>query len=93
MIGRLDAKSVSFGVDLIRNGAHYAALVALALVFLITMIYSRLILAPLSRLAKSAEQIAEGSQNYPANSRITVEAAQLSTALARLQRDPVSGES
>lgn len=92
MIGRLDANSVSFGVDLIRNGAHYAALVALALVFLITIIYSRLILAPLSRLAKSAEQIAEGSQDYPANSRVTLEASQLSAALMRLQKDPATGE-
>ena len=92
MIGRLDANSVSFGVDLIRNGAHYAALLALTLVFLITMIYARFILEPLSRLAKSAKAISEGSQDYPENSRITLEAAQLSTALARLQRDPTTAE-
>ena len=93
MVGRLDASTVRFGVDLVRNGAHYAALLALALVTLITLIYARVVLAPIARLAASAEQISEGSQDYPANSRITVEAAQLSTALARLQRDPVSGES
>lgn len=92
LVGRLDAASVSFGVDLIRNGAHYAVLLAFALVGLMALFFSRVILKPFARLADSAHRIADGSEEYPARSRITREAALLSSALMRLQQDRVSGD-
>lgn len=92
LVGRLDAASVNFGVDLIRNGALYAMLLAVALIGLMALLFSRVILKPFAKLAASAQRIAEGSQEYPANSRITREAAQLSTALTRLQQDRISDD-
>ena len=92
MVGRLEAGRLAFGVDLIRNGAHWALLAMIAAIGLLTLFFVRTVATPLSRLAASAERIAVGSQEYPANSRLTREAAQLSLALTRLQQDRVSDE-
>jgi len=93
MIGRLDATQLSFGVDLIRNGAHYALLLMIGAIGLLTVLFVRAVLVPISRLADSAGRISDGSQEYPANSRVTREAAQLSVALTRLQQDRISDQS
>ena len=90
MVGRLEAGQLTFGIDLIRNGALWALLAMIAGIGLVTLIFSRLIAAPISQLAVSAARISEGSQEYPANSRVTREAAQLSSALTRLQQDRIS---
>lgn len=92
MVGRLEAGRLTFGVDLIRNGAHWALLVMIAAIGLLTAAFVRMAAAPITRLAASAERISDGSQEYPANSRMTREAAQLSQALTRLQLDRVSDE-
>ena len=92
MVGRLEASSLTFGVDLVRNGAHWALLAMIAGIGLLTLLFVRTVAAPLARLAESAERISDGSQEYPANSRVTREAAQLSLALTRLQQDRVSDE-
>ncbi|MFN3525156.1 MAG: cache domain-containing protein [Paracoccus sp. (in: a-proteobacteria)] len=92
MVGRLESTQLSFGVDLMRNGAHYALLIALALIGVLTLVFLRAVMAPLTRLAGSAQRIAEGSEEYPADSRVTREAAQMSHALMRLQQDRVSDE-
>lgn len=92
MVGRLEAGQLAFGIDLLRNGAHWALLAMIAAIGLLTVLFVRAVAAPISRLAESAERISEGSEEYPANSRVTREAAQLSLALTRLQQDRVSGE-
>lgn len=90
MVGRLKADQLNFRVDLMRNGAQYALLAMIAGIALLTLLFVRAVMAPLSRLAASAERISNGSQEYPADSRVTREAAQLSVALTRLQQDRVS---
>lgn len=85
MIGRLDAESLSFGIELVRYGAHYAVAGALALIAILTLLYANVVVAPIARLAASAHRISTGSKEYPADSRVTLEAAQLSAALATLQ--------
>lgn len=92
MVGRLEASSLTFGVDLIRNGAHWALLGMIAIIGLLTLLFLRSVATPISRLAASAERISDGSQEYPASSYATREAAQLSMALMRLQQDRVSDE-
>ncbi len=90
MIGRLDPSTLDFRAGLVRGGALYAILAGIAFAVALAAIYGQIFLAPFARLASSAQRIAEGSQDYPANSRITREAAQLSQALTRLQQDRVS---
>ena len=92
MVGRLDAGSLNFGVDLVKNGALWVLLLMVAGIFLLTTIFVRAIAVPIARLADSAERISDGSQEYPANSRVTREAAQFSLALTRLQQDRISDE-
>jgi hypothetical protein len=92
MVGRLEAGQLTFGIDLMRNGAHWALLAMTAALGLLTLLFVRAVAAPISRLAQSAERISEGSEEYPANSRVTREAAQLSLALTRLQQDRVNAE-
>lgn len=90
MVGRLEAGRLTFGIDLIRNGALYALLAMVAAIALFTALFVRAFAVPLQGLADSAERISKGSQEYPANSRVTREAAQLSKALTRLQQDRVT---
>tara|TARA_R100000935_G_scaffold28385_2_gene48739 strand:- start:7570 stop:8661 length:1092 start_codon:yes stop_codon:yes gene_type:complete len=92
LVGRLEVGRLEFGVDLLRNGAHWALLLLIAAIGLLTLLFTKAFAAPLARLAGSAERIANGSQEYPANSRVTREAAQLSVALTRLQQDRVNDE-
>ncbi|GGF73970.1 hypothetical protein GCM10011402_28250 [Paracoccus acridae] len=93
MIGRLEAGRLPFGIDLMQSGAHWALLAMIAGIGLLTLAFVRAVMVPLSRLAASAERIADGSQEYPAISRGTREASQLSLALMRLQHDRISDES
>lgn len=92
MVGRLEATTLTFGVDLIRNGAHWALLGMIGAIGLLTLIFVGAVASPIRRLAESAERISNGSEEYPANSRVTREAAQLSLALTRLQQDRVSDD-
>lgn len=93
MIGRLEAGGLPFGIDLMQSGAHWALLAMITGIGLLTLVFVRAVMVPLSRLAASAEKIADGSQDYPAISRGTREASQLSLALMRLQHDRISDES
>lgn len=92
MIGRLDPATLDFRAGLVRSGALYAILAGIVFVLGVAVIYGQIFLAPFARLANSAQRIADGSPEYPANSRITREAAQLSEALTRLQQDRVSDD-
>lgn len=92
MVGRLEAGRLELGIDLMRNGAHWVLLAMIAAIGLLTLLFMRSVAAPISRLAASAERISDGSQEYPASSRATREAAQLSLALTRLQQDRVSDD-
>ncbi len=92
MVGRLDARSLNFQADLVRQGAIYAILAGIVLSVLAAVLFSRIFLSPMASLASSAARIAEGSQEYPHNSRVTREAALLSEALTRLQNDRISDE-
>ena len=92
MIGRLDPATLDFRAGLVRSGALYAILAGIIFVLGVAVIYGQIFLAPFARLANSAQRIADGSLEYPANSRITREAAQLSEALTRLQQDRVSDD-
>ena len=90
MAGRLEADRLNFGVDLMRNGAAYAVAAMVAAIAILTYLFVQVIVAPVARLAASAERISQGSDEYPANSRLTRETAQLSLALARLQQDRIT---
>lgn len=92
MIGRLDVNTLDFRAGLIRSGVAYALLASVALILLATLIYARIVLAPIGRLADSAHRVADGSQEYPAESRSSREAGLLSAALARLQQDRVRND-
>lgn len=90
MIGRLEASSVRFGVDLINNGAHYAVGVAVILILILTAIFSRIFITPIERLAYASRRIADGSRINPPVSRSTEEAQELSEALSAIQLDRVT---
>lgn len=87
MIGRLDPATLDFRAGLVRSGVVYSILVGIAFILAATVIYGRIFLSPFAKLASSAQRIADGSLEYPANSRVTREAAQISEALTRLQQD------
>ncbi len=92
MIGKLDVSTLDFQAGLVRSGAIYAILSGFAFVLLAATIYARVVLSPFRTLATSAQRIGEGSQEYPANSRITREAAMLSDALTQLQQNRLTDE-
>jgi len=92
MVGRLEASSLDFRTDLVRQGALYAVLAGIVLSLLAAVLFSRIFITPIASLASSAARIAEGSQEYPHNSSVTREAALLSDALTRLQNDRISDE-
>jgi len=92
MVGRLDADRSPLRVDLVDNGAHYALAALLGVMGLMTMVFIHIFIRPFGRLGDSAMRVAEGSQEYPEDNRVTREAAQLSIALARLQQDRVSDD-
>ncbi|MBS1302687.1 cache domain-containing protein [Loktanella sp. SALINAS62] len=92
MIGRLDPATLDFRAGLVRSGALYAILAGIIFALGVAVVYSQIFMTPFARLAISAQRIADGSLEYPANSRITREAAQLSEALTRLQQDRVSDD-
>ena len=92
MVGRLDADRLDIGVDLIRNGALYALVVAISLIGLLTALVARAVRTPFAQLAASAQRIADGSQEYLPSFRTTREAALLSAALTRLQQDRVADD-
>ncbi len=92
IVGRLDADRLDIGLDLIRNGALYALLVAMLLIGLLTVLVARAVRTPFSQLAAAAQRIADGSQEYPPSFRVTREGALLSAALTRLQQDRVTDD-
>ncbi|MDS9470017.1 cache domain-containing protein [Paracoccus sp. MBLB3053] len=87
MLGRIETKSFASDAALLRQGGLLSVLAILAILFGATAIYVRIFAAPLAMLAGSAERIAGGSDEYPPSSTVTREAAQISSALARLQQD------
>lgn len=93
MVGRLEANALDFRTDLVKHGALYAVLAGVALSIAAALLFSRIFMTPIASLADSAAKIAEGSQKYPHNSRVTREAALLSDALTRMQNDRFIDES
>lgn len=86
MLGRLETDGFSVKGALQKSGLT-SILVVLAVLLAATVIYVRIFTAPFARLAGSAARIADGSDEYPPSSKVTREAAQISSALARLQQD------
>ena len=85
MIGRMD--SDTFSPDLIGLGRAVGAdlLVLVVLLALMTVVFVRVFIWPLSVLSGRAERIADGSDEYPGEASRTQEGMRLSAALTRLQ--------
>lgn len=87
LVGRLDVSAINPGLDLVRSGGLTAALATIVLLAVLTLFYARIFARPFTHLARSASRIAGGSDEYPPTASTTREAAELSAALIRLQRD------
>lgn len=85
LVGRIDPADFPAAParDLIRSTA-LAFAVAVALFVLAAMLFVQLYIRPVGRLARNAERIADGYEDYPAEIRATAELQRLSAALARL---------
>jgi hypothetical protein len=86
LVGRLDADTFRPSIAGLKGSTLTIALCALALLLALSAIYVRLFIRPIETLASSAQRIASGGDDhYPPDLRATAEAADISTALARLQ--------
>ncbi|WP_068300987.1 cache domain-containing protein [Pararhodobacter sp. CCB-MM2] len=85
MAGRIEPSAFRPGFASLQRGAILAGGVALAILLVLTVIFVRLFMRPISHLAWQAGRIAEGEQIFPEEQALTLEAEQISGALARLQ--------
>ena len=85
MIGRLDAAAFRPNIATVQRGAILAGIGMVLVMVAATLIYIRIFLRPVAKLASSAGRIAAGSDEYPPASTVTRETAELSAALVRLQ--------
>lgn len=85
MIGRLPADAFKPNIAIVQRGAVLAGIGMVLVLVAVTLLYIRIFLRPVARLASSAGRIAEGSDEYPPSSTVTRETAELSAALVRLQ--------
>ncbi len=86
LVGRVEIESfpLTSGAELVRISA-IGILLAGGIYLLLTLVFIRFYLNPLSRLVHTAGRMAEGHEEYPAEVRAPAEAQRLSSALARLQ--------
>ena len=89
LIGRseIDKFSLTSGAELVRIAAS-GVLVAGGLHLLLTLVFVRIFLTPLSALIETAGRMAAGHEEYPAEVRTPAEAQRLSAALVRLGLEP-----
>ena len=85
LAGRIRADAFRPGMAALATGASITALIALALLAGLTALFVAIYVRPLGHLARAAERMAEGAEDYPPELGSTREAATLSAALARLQ--------
>lgn len=85
MVGRVAPDAVMGRRTAIAEIASGGLAAVTALLAVLAIIFARLFLVPFTRLADSAEEIADGTDTYPHEGRRTAEQARLSAALARLQ--------
>ena len=86
LVGRVEPETfpTTRGAELVRD--VLGLLVgAGALFLLLTYLFNRLYLRPIGRLARNAQRIADGVDEYPVELRKTAELRQLSQALAKLK--------
>ncbi|MBB95210.1 MAG: hypothetical protein CML68_11500 [Rhodobacteraceae bacterium] len=93
LAGRINAEAFRPGLSSLLGSAAYAIGIALVILAVMTLLFVRIFVGPITRLASDAEAFSLGRDSYPPELQSTREAAQLSTALARLQarRSPRSG--
>ncbi len=85
MVGRIDPDEFSVAErNLMSNAAKFVVVLGMCLLVM-TLLFCRIFVTPLEKLAKSAARIANGADEYPFEADETVELKQLSTALAVLQ--------
>lgn len=85
LAGRIEADAFRPGLASLLGSAAYASVIALMVLAVLTVLFVRIFLRPISGLAAHAEGMAAGREAYPPETRSSREAAQLSSALARLQ--------
>ncbi|WP_375260124.1 HAMP domain-containing protein [Citreimonas sp.] len=86
LVGRIDPADfpATPARDLIRS-TTVALTVATAIFALATVLFIQLYIRPIGRLARNAERIADGHEDYPAEIRASAELQRLSASLARLE--------
>lgn len=85
LVGRLEAEAFRPGLVSLRGTAAVGVLGALTILAGMTGLFVMLFIRPITRLGRSATQIADGEDVYPPESRGTREASQIGDALLRLQ--------
>jgi hypothetical protein len=85
MMGRIGTGAVTGGRTVVAGIVSTGLAVGTGLVLLLAVTFSKLFLVPFRMLAQTAEDIADGAEVYPYESRCTAEARRLSAALMRLQ--------
>ena len=85
IVGRIDPNEFTLAdSNLINNAMKLIGTLAVSLL-LITVLFCRIFIAPIEKLAHSAMRNAHGADEYPFKAHQTVEISRLSTALAILQ--------
>lgn len=85
LVGRIDPAEVSLAGDSLRPAIAKTLVGAGVILLMLCVIFARLFLAPVAILARAADRLADGHDDYPVEVRRTAELASLSAALARLQ--------
>lgn len=90
LIGKIDVNQVDFKGDYVVRGVVIVSTLVVVMVLLAAAVFNAVFVSPITSLAQSARDIADGSKDHPANSRSTREAAQFSSALSDLQADRIN---
>lgn len=85
LAGRIGADSFRPSVSSLMETALIAGAVAIALLLVLTALFVRLVMSPISSLSAAADRIADGNDEFPPDNQSTREASELSSALGRLQ--------
>ncbi|WP_138469519.1 cache domain-containing protein [Poseidonocella sp. HB161398] len=85
LAGRIDATTFRPGLHTLLGSAALAVAVALAALAVLSVLFVRIFIYPVSVLSANADTLASGADIYPPENGSSREVAQLSGALARLQ--------
>ncbi|WP_417722215.1 cache and HAMP domain-containing protein [Salipiger sp.] len=85
LAGRIGANAFRPSLSSLLTSVLVAAGISLTLLLLLTALFVRVVLRPISGLASAADRIAAGEDEYPPDLRGTREAWELSSALGRMQ--------